>query len=143
MTRQVTKTRLACTQLWVYDSSNDPHFCSGYTYVRAQSPDLDRTLRQELAAFSNDLRRNSGGASGSYRAGSAGQVSLEFYQKRKRWPFQHEEIPWEVWTVRCDLVHLGNEHERLRWQEKVGEMLSDKVCCISNIYSHSIKNAKT
>jgi autophagy-related protein 101 len=134
---------LACTQLWVYDSSNDPHFCSGYTYVRAQSPDLDRTLRQELAAFSNDLRRNSGGASGSDRAGSAGQVSLEFYQKRKRWPFQHEEIPWEVWTVRCDLVHLGNEHERLRWQEKVGEMLSDKVCCISNIYSHSIKNAKT
>ena len=93
----------------------------GYTYVRAQSPGLDRTLRQELAAFSNDLRRNSGTDRG------AGQVSLEFYQKRKRWIGQ-EDIPWEVWTVRCELVHLVNEQERLRLQEKVGEMLSDKVC---------------
>ena len=92
----------------------------GYTYVRAQSPGLDRTLRQELAAFSNDLRRNSGPDRG------AGQVSLEFYQKKKRWLGQ-EDIPWEVWTVRCELVHLVNEQERLRLQDKVGEMLSDKV----------------
>ena len=28
-----------------------------YTYVRAQSPQLDATLRHEVAAFSNDLRR--------------------------------------------------------------------------------------
>ena len=94
---------------------------AGYTYVRAQSPSLDRTLRQELAAFSNDLRRNSGTDRG------AGQVSLEFYQKRKKWIGQ-EDIPWEVWTVRCELVHLVSEQERLRLQEKVGEMLSDKVC---------------
>ena len=74
-----------------------------------------------MAAFSNDLRRNSG-----TERGSAGQVSLEFYQKKKRWIGQ-EDIPWEVWTVRCELVHLVNEQERLRLQEKVGEMLSDKV----------------
>ena len=98
---------------------------AGYTYVRAQSPSLDRTLRQELAAFSNDLRRNSGTDRG------AGQVSLEFYQKRKKWIGQ-EDIPWEVWTVRCELVHLVSEQERLRLQEKVGEMLSDKVLCNSN-----------
>ena len=73
-----------------------------------------------MAAFSNDLRRNSGTDRG------AGQVSLEFYQKKKRWIGQ-EDIPWEVWTVRCELVHLVNEQERLRLQEKVGEMLSDKV----------------
>ena len=93
---------------------------TGYTYVKGQSPGLDRALRQELAAFSNDLRRNSGTDRG------AGQVSLEFYQKKKRWIGQ-EDIPWEVWTVRCELVHLVNEQERLRLQEKVGEMLSDKV----------------
>ena len=97
------------------------YFYTGYTYVRAQSPSLDRTLRQELAAFSNDLRRNSG----TDRNG-AGQVSLEFYQKRKKWIGQ-EDIPWEVWTVRCELMHLVSEQERLRLQEKVGEMLSDKV----------------
>jgi len=54
----------------------DCDYIGGYTYVRAQSPGLDRTLRQELAAFSNDLRRNSGTDRG------AGQVSLEFYQKK-------------------------------------------------------------
>merc|ERR1711874_81402 len=103
----------------------DCDYIGGYTYVRAQSPGLDRTLRQELAAFSNDLRRNSGTDRGT------GQVSLEFYQKKKRWLVQAEDIPWEVWTVRCELVHLGNEHERLRLQEKVGEMLSEKVLFIS------------
>ena len=99
----------------------DCDYVGGYTYVRAQSPALDRTLRQELAAFSNDLRRNSGTDRGT------GQVSLEFYQRKKRWLVQAEDIPWEVWTVRCELVHLGNEQERLRLQEKVGEMLSEKV----------------
>jgi autophagy-related protein 101 len=103
----------------------DCDYIGGYTYVRAQSPGLDRTLRQELAAFSNDLRRNSGTDRGT------GQVSLEFYQRKKRWLVQAEDIPWEVWTVRCELVHLGNEHERLRLQEKVGEMLSEKVLFIA------------
>jgi len=104
----------------------DCDYIGGYTYVKGQSPGLDRALRQELAAFSNDLRRNSGTDRG------AGQVSLEFYQKKKRWIGQ-EDIPWEVWTVRCELVHLVNEQERLRLQEKVGEMLSDKVMYISEV----------
>ena len=69
----------------------------GYTYVRAQSPGLDRTLRQELAAFSNDLRRNSGTDRGT------GQVSLEFYQRKKRWLVQAEDIPWEV----CIYFYFG------------------------------------
>ena len=103
----------------------DCDYIGGYTYVRAQSPGLDRTLRQELAAFSNDLRRNSGTDRGT------GQVSLEFYQRKKRWLVQAEDIPWEVWTVRCELVHLGNEQERLRLQEKVGEMLSEKVIALA------------
>lgn len=104
----------------------DCDYIGGYTYVKGQSPGLDRALRQELAAFSNDLRRNSGTDRG------AGHVSLEFYQKKKRWIGQ-EDIPWEVWTVRCELVHLVNEQERLRLQEKVGEMLSDKVMYISEV----------
>ena len=66
----------------------------GYTYVRAQSPGLDRTLKEELAAFSNDLRRNSGTDRGT------GQVSLEFYQRKKRWLVQAEDIPWEVCKFR-------------------------------------------
>lgn len=63
----------------------------------------------------------------------AGQVSLEFYQKKRRWPFAPENIPWEVWTIRTDLVHFANEHERQNWQEKVGEMLADKVMYIAEV----------
>lgn len=107
-----------------------------YTYVRAQSPTLDQTLRQEVAAFSNDLRRI-GGAGPAGVAGDmahrAGQVSLEFYQKKRRWPFSSENIPWEVWTIRTELVHFANEHERQHWQEKVGEMLADKVMYIAEV----------
>jgi hypothetical protein len=103
---------------------------------------LDATLRQEVAAFSNDLRRV--GAAGATAGGAvagisgdggmrAGQVSLEFYQKKRRWPFAPENIPWEVWTIRTDLVHFANEHERQHWQEKVGEMLADKVMYIAEV----------
>ena len=39
------------------------------------------------------------------------QISLEFYQKKKaRWPFAAECIPWEVWTVKLDIIELANEH---------------------------------
>ena len=95
---------------------------TGHTYVKAQSPHLDRTVRQAVAAFSNDLCRKSGTNNG------AGQISLEFFQKKKGWIYQ-EDIPWEVWTVRCELVHLGNEQERLRLQEKVHTRnILDYIC---------------
>lgn len=39
------------------------------------------------------------------------QISLEFFQrKRQRWLFQPECIPWEVWTVKLDVITLNNEH---------------------------------
>ena len=38
-----------------------------------------------------------------------------------------------MWTVRCDLVHFTNEADRQRWQEKVGEMLCDKVMYVSEV----------
>ena len=101
-----------------------------HTYVRAQSPRLDATLKQEVAAFSNELRSTACGAGAGgivgpllgdgIRSSGSGQVSLEFYQKRRKWFGTSETIPWEVWTIRCDLVHFTNEHDRQRWQEKAG-----------------------
>ena len=44
-----------------------------------------------------------------------------------------ENIPWEVWTIRTDLVHFTHEHDRQRWQEKVGEMLCDKVMYVAEV----------
>ena len=45
---------------------------------------------------------------------SSFQISLEFYQrKRARWPFPAECIPWEVWTIKLDIISLSNEHRKL------------------------------
>ncbi len=108
--------QLLTKRLWNADSSLQLFL--GYTYVRAQSSELDRKLKQDLALFTHELRNSTG----------AGTVSLEFYQKKRhRWSLWPESIPWEVWTIRCDLVQLNNEQQRIQWQEKVGEMLSDKV----------------
>lgn len=57
-----------------------------------------------------------------------GQISLEFYQKKKsRWPFSDECIPWEVWNLKVNVVTLANEQERQICREKVGEKLGEKV----------------
>jgi autophagy-related protein 101 len=44
-----------------------------------------------------------------------------------------ENIPWEVWTIRTDIVQFTHEHDRQRWQEKVGEMLCDKVMYVAEV----------
>ncbi|KAK8394374.1 hypothetical protein O3P69_006519 [Scylla paramamosain] len=60
-------------------------------------------------------------------------VALEFYQrKRGRWPFATESIPWEVWTLRINVVSLNNEHERQIWREKVGETLGERLLRITD-----------
>ncbi|KFW74134.1 Autophagy-related protein 101, partial [Manacus vitellinus] len=57
-----------------------------------------------------------------------GQISLEFYQKKKsRWPFSDECIPWELWTIKVNVVNLANEQERQICREKVGEKLCEKI----------------
>lgn len=76
---------------------------------------------------SQDALRNSGGD-------GLGQMSLEFYQKKKsRWPFSDECIPWEVWTVKVHVVALATEQERQICREKVGEKLCEKVISIVEV----------
>nr|CAD7447802.1 unnamed protein product [Timema bartmani] len=74
-----------------------------FTYVCCSSVHLDRSLKGVINEFSEVLRGNDGPGTG--------QISLEFFQKKKnRWPFQTENIPWEVWTIRLELIKLNNEH---------------------------------
>lgn len=97
-----------------------------FTYVCCASPSLERTLRREITSFSEQLRSNE--SSGS------GQISLEFFQKkRNRWPFQPECIPWEVWTVRLELLNLYSEDERQVYRERVSDMLTDKIYYITEV----------
>ncbi|CAJ0943269.1 unnamed protein product [Ranitomeya imitator] len=74
-----------------------------------------------------DALRNSG-------SDGIGQVSLEFYQKKKsRWPFSDECIPWEVWTIKINIVSLATEQERQICREKVGEKLGEKIINIVEV----------
>ncbi|XP_059468518.1 autophagy-related protein 101 [Neocloeon triangulifer] len=94
------------------------------TYVCCSSHELDRNLKREITSFSDALRSHDGQRSG--------QISLEFFQrKRSRWLFQPECIPWEVWTVRLDLLALHSEHERQVCREQVGDLLTDKIMCVA------------
>lgn len=95
------------------------------TYVRCSSSPLDYTIKKEISGFSEMLRSNEGTG--------MGQISLEFFQKKPRTWFQPECIPWEVWTVRLELITLNNEDERQVYREKVGELLTEKVLYITEV----------
>ncbi|XP_006818855.2 autophagy-related protein 101-like, partial [Saccoglossus kowalevskii] len=91
-----------------------------FTFVRCSSNELDQALKREISAFKDGLRNSEGPLTG--------QITLEFYQRKKtRWPFPSECIPWEVWTIKLNVVTLTNEYERQICREKVGEILGEKV----------------
>lgn len=97
-----------------------------FTYVRVASDVLYKNVKREVTVFSESLSGNT--------AAVSGQISLEFYQrKRARWPFPAECIPWEVWTIKLDIISLSNEHQRQICREKLGELLAEKTLYIADI----------
>lgn len=91
-----------------------------FTYVRCLSKELDSYVSREINNFCAALRSQEGPYSG--------QISLEFYQKKRtRWPFPPELSPWEVWTLKVNVIYLPNEHERQVYREKMGDVLAEKV----------------
>ncbi|XP_055605496.1 autophagy-related protein 101 [Uranotaenia lowii] len=97
-----------------------------FTYVCCSSPTLDERIKQEIGEFSKQLRSN--------ESSGTGQISLEFFQRKKaRWAFMTETIPWEVWTIRLELINLNNEDDRQICRERVGDMLSDKIVYITEV----------
>jgi len=127
-----------------------------YTYVRADSKELEAAVRREVTVFQDALRSTSFAVPPSPRLASSphnfafstspssppdifggsdypksGQISLEFYQKKRtRWPFSTECIPWEVWTLKLNVVRLNNEQERQICREKLGDLLGEKIWAI-------------
>ncbi|XKL68962.1 hypothetical protein PGB90_006731 [Kerria lacca] len=95
------------------------------TYVCCSSYYLDNILKKEISKFSDSLRKDNQGF---------GQISLEFFQKKKsHWPFTPECIPWEVWNVRIELLKLCNENDRNMCKETVGEEIGEKIIHIAEI----------
>lgn len=73
-----------------------------YTYVQINSSDLTQRLNQEIAAFTEALKSS-----------ECNKISLEFFTRKKRsWPlnFHSENIPWEIWTIKIELMKLSNEN---------------------------------
>ncbi|KAH8394113.1 hypothetical protein KR215_008992 [Drosophila sulfurigaster] len=97
-----------------------------FTYVCCTSDSLTQRVKRAINLFSEKLRSN--------ESCGSGQISLEFFQKKKnRWLFPQESIPWEVWTVHLDLIKHENEDERQLCRENVSDMLTEKVIYITEL----------
>lgn len=90
-----------------------------YTYVQLNSNELYQRVNQEIVSFCEGLKTS-----------ECNKISLEFFTRKKRsWPlnFQYENIPWEIWTVKIELMQLSNENERQVLREKLSDLLGEKV----------------
>lgn len=95
------------------------------TYVCCTSEQLDHTLKREIRAFSEQLRSND--------SLGTGQITLEFFEKKKRWVRTPESVPWEIWTVHFELLHLDDPDERMFQRERVSELLTEKILYITDV----------
>ncbi|XP_025087582.1 autophagy-related protein 101-like [Pomacea canaliculata] len=99
------------------------------TYVRLACDHLDHHLKREISSFRDALRVTDGPQSG--------EICLEFYQKKRaRWPFQAECIPWELWTLKMDVINLNSEHERNAHRQNLGVALAEKIMFVADNMSH-------
>ncbi|KAK3727707.1 hypothetical protein RRG08_032664 [Elysia crispata] len=97
-----------------------------FTYVKLRSPELEAYLRKEVTLFRDMLRTSDGQ--------NSGQITLEFYRKNKgRWLFPAESSPWEVWTIKLDVVNLLSENDRVEFKTRLSEQLTEKVFSIIDI----------
>ncbi|XP_057307251.1 autophagy-related protein 101-like [Hydractinia symbiolongicarpus] len=96
------------------------------TYVRCSSDKLHKNVQKQARQFKDALKSMDG-----YKNG---QLSLEFYQKRKSpWPFPTESVPWELWVLKFEVVHMGNENERNILHEKLTDNVNEKIRTICQI----------
>ena len=106
-----------------------------FTYIQCASEGLQKYVQNEIQTFSELVRSgeiSSKGITGDKTQVGTGSIAVEFFQKRRqRWPFPAEPVPWEVWTVKANLITLNSEHERQMFREKVTEMLTEKVLFIA------------
>jgi autophagy-related protein 101 len=87
--------------------------------VQLNSTELNERVNQEIAVFSEGIKNS-----------ECNKISLEFFTRKKRsWPlnFQFENIPWEIWTIKIDLMELSNENERQVLREKLSDLLGEKI----------------
>ncbi|GAB6032780.1 hypothetical protein CHUAL_011642 [Chamberlinius hualienensis] len=94
------------------------------SYVRCACPELDQNVRRDVTLFADKILNS--------EASHSGQISLEFYQKKKG-VLSYECIPWEIWTLKLNLITLNIEQERQKYREKMGELLAEKIVYINDV----------
>ncbi|KAL1474939.1 hypothetical protein MTO96_020405, partial [Rhipicephalus appendiculatus] len=98
-----------------------------FTYVRCASDELNEAVCRDVTAFSDRLRSHDGPRTG--------QIWLEFFQKKRtHWLLSSENIPWEVWNIRVNVITLPNEQERQRQRAQLGEQLAEKGNCSGSLH---------
>jgi len=96
------------------------------TYVRCSSDQLTKNINSYARQFKEALKKLDGHKSG--------QLSIEFYQKRKNpWPFPTENVPWEQWLLKFDIISVVNQAERIAAREKLTLNVIDKIRCVCEI----------
>jgi len=90
------------------------------TYVRCSSDQLHKQVISYARQFKEILEHMEGHKNG--------QLSLEFYQKRKSpWPFPTECVPWEMWVFKFDVNPITTEAERNSLREKLTDSVCEKI----------------
>lgn len=95
------------------------------TYVCCTSELLDQTIKRDIRAFSEQLRSND--------SFGTGQITLEFFEKKKRWVRTPECVPWEIWTIHFELLHLKDPEERMFQRERISDVLAEKILYITDV----------
>ncbi|XP_059143687.1 autophagy-related protein 101-like isoform X3 [Physella acuta] len=97
-----------------------------FTYVKIVSRELEEYLKKEVSHFRDLLRHT--------EAQQSGQIMLEFYRKQKnRWLFQADVFPWEVWSIKLDIIHIATENERTDFKTRLSEQVMEKVFYILDV----------
>lgn len=96
-------------------------------YVCCSSSALCSLVNGEILKFSNAIHESEN------HGYNTGQISLEFFERRpQKWPLYSDCVPWEIWTVRLDLVSvtLNNLSD---YPRKLGQVIGDKIIHITDI----------
>ncbi|XP_065896683.1 autophagy-related protein 101-like [Dysidea avara] len=91
-----------------------------FTYIRCASRGLEQWVERHVVAFAQSL-------SGAELPVS-GQITLEFYERRKaRWIIFADNLNWEVWRLKLNVVHIKTDAEWQQHQRRLAEELAEKV----------------
>uniref|UniRef100_A0A1I7XE10 Autophagy-related protein 101 n=1 Tax=Heterorhabditis bacteriophora TaxID=37862 RepID=A0A1I7XE10_HETBA len=109
------------------------------TYVRINSDELACHLAEEVQAFRDDIEQatrstprrtplSSPSPTESAIPLLCAQISLEFYQKRRRqWPLADDSVSWEKWMLCLDIFKVNSYDDLARMRVSVAESVGEIV----------------